>query len=178
MKCNVCPDGSKMGMNGCDKGNKKEHQGQCAEHSETKHTHISLLGPSFSLSFQSGFSVTYLICGSASKQPFLSSSALRIHQVYWQRRKWLQESWSIVIRKILKCTNGMWMTHFPLIFYFLYNILSCDDSLFFECVGLYLCLRTIDYFWLIIKTAPVIVQATKPVEGKVSSCCGGLQLLD
>lgn len=21
MKCNVCPDGSKMGMNGCDKGN-------------------------------------------------------------------------------------------------------------------------------------------------------------
>lgn len=22
MKCNVCPDGSKMGMNGCDKGNK------------------------------------------------------------------------------------------------------------------------------------------------------------
>lgn len=21
MKCNVCPDGSRMGMNGCDKGN-------------------------------------------------------------------------------------------------------------------------------------------------------------
>lgn len=146
MKCNMCPDGSKMGMNGCDKGNKKEHQGQCVGHSETKHTHISLLGPSFSLSFQSGFSVTYLICGSASKQPFLSSSALCIHQLYWQRRKWLQESCSIVIRKILKCTNGMWMTHFPLIFYFLYNIHSCDDSLFFECVGLYLCLRTIDYF--------------------------------
>lgn len=42
-------------MNGCDKGNKKEHQGQCVGHSETKHTHISLLGSSFSLSFQSGF---------------------------------------------------------------------------------------------------------------------------
>lgn len=27
MKCNVCPDGSKMGMNGCDKGNKREQQG-------------------------------------------------------------------------------------------------------------------------------------------------------
>ena len=27
MKCNVCPDGSKMGMNGCDKGNnRKEYQ--------------------------------------------------------------------------------------------------------------------------------------------------------
>lgn len=25
MKCNVCPDGSMMGMNGCDKGNNGEH---------------------------------------------------------------------------------------------------------------------------------------------------------
>lgn len=25
MKCNVCPDGSKMGMNGCDKGNTHRH---------------------------------------------------------------------------------------------------------------------------------------------------------
>lgn len=27
MKCNVCPDGSMMGMNGCAKGNNKEHNG-------------------------------------------------------------------------------------------------------------------------------------------------------
>lgn len=27
MKCNVCPDGSMMGMNGCDKGNNGEHNG-------------------------------------------------------------------------------------------------------------------------------------------------------
>lgn len=28
----------------------------------------------------------------------------------------------------------------------LFSLHSCDDSLFFECVGLYLYLRTIDYF--------------------------------
>lgn len=27
MKCNVCPDGSMMGMNGCAKGNNGEHDG-------------------------------------------------------------------------------------------------------------------------------------------------------
>lgn len=27
MKCNVCPDGSMMGMNGCAKGNNGEHNG-------------------------------------------------------------------------------------------------------------------------------------------------------
>lgn len=33
MKCNVCPDESKMGMNGCDKGN--EITRACSPYKET-----------------------------------------------------------------------------------------------------------------------------------------------
>lgn len=52
MKCNVCPDGSKMGMNGCDKGNKREHQGnRWSANKPHKHTHSFLFRTSFSLPF-------------------------------------------------------------------------------------------------------------------------------
>lgn len=38
MKCNVCPDGSKMGMNGCDKGNKRAYKGGALINHVKKHT--------------------------------------------------------------------------------------------------------------------------------------------
>lgn len=38
MKCNVCPDGSKMGMNGCDKGIQKEYKGGALMNHANKHT--------------------------------------------------------------------------------------------------------------------------------------------
>lgn len=44
MKCNVCPDGSKMSMNGCDKGNKRKYQGNRWSIDKLhKHTHAHTL---------------------------------------------------------------------------------------------------------------------------------------
>lgn len=78
MKCNVCPDGSKMGMSGCDKGRKGGGAPrQLVERSDTQ-TQPSL---SFSLTCRSP---TGLIHGSASWQLVLSLSTFLIHLFYWR----------------------------------------------------------------------------------------------
>ena len=72
MKCNVCPDGSMMGMNGCDKGNKRGNRWSI--NTSLEHTHLLSV-----ILF-----VTRLIRG----QCFLSASIWFIGT----EKKWLQGS--------------------------------------------------------------------------------------